>query len=212
MANTICTSYSWILSKDIVAFHGTSVNCLNEILAGGKFDSPSYFSVVGSRLRRVLTESTRSKFEDGVPKHPEFTLNGAYNYARNHARSRAFYDFLYYEACLQDVLDQYQENHNNMFDEDGLDPTDRKILLGVARQLGHKPKETREKLEAGLKRRGVIIGIHEDFFGGKTTDDFDFNGGDISYPKYGRQTDGVSSEFIGSIYVATREERALLGV
>mgnify|MGYP001564740084 CR=1 FL=1 len=82
----------------------------------------------------------------------------------------------------------------------------------IAKDLGHKPKDIKEKIETGLKRRGVIIGIHRDFFDGKIVTDFNFNGADINYPKLSEEKEGVGTEFIGSIRIATEQERRLLRI
>lgn len=208
---------NWILDKTIIAYHGTSVEGLNKILQSEKFKALVFLTVVKRRLGEVLPKNGRDKFDSHIFEEDDITLIGAYSYSKCYARTRAFYDFLYYNG-LSDVLKGWGEYYTEMFDfrNGPLKESAKDTLIKIGKELGHDPRKVQQKIYQGLRRRGAVVGIHRDFFLDKNLMDFDLDDSYMTYPdgiahpEYEEQNMGIETKFIGSIYIPTLKERGEL--
>ncbi|MBI4453414.1 hypothetical protein HY636_02115 [Candidatus Woesearchaeota archaeon] len=207
MKNRLLTLDEYILGKDNVLYHGTSIDALAKILKYGFFYQYSHFAGVLSRLKRVLSYETNNEWSFSCLEPYNYSLQGAYNYSKQIACYRAFYDFLYNNCSLADALDELGDDYENWFDDYKLKISLRRELEKIAVKKGHEKKSVKKNIDKALKRKGVIVGIHRDFFVDKQIDDFRFEAVYVEYPPYRKKGKGIDVKFISSIYIVTPEER-----
>jgi len=194
---------TWILDKDNVFFHGTSVESLKKILRRGRFYQGVNLTVAKTRLKRVLPED-HEKIEDLNRMNLENTLVDAYSIAKFYAKAKALHDYLRSSGGLADVLKSYNEPYDNWFfghNDGSISHLAWSQLLDIGKDLGHSAREIKLKVKQGLKRNGAVIGIHKSFLYDLTLKDFQLEGFYVIYPS------NLEIKSIGAIYVSTLDEK-----
>ena len=195
-----------ILRRGNIAFHGTSIECLNEIIRDGHLNPGSQFSYVKSRLEAIFSDGSRTALNN-IEHEPDFiTLHGAFSYGKDIARARSFYDFMNHEAGLADVLEAHDEEYENLFSEGRLNSYDRRRIIRIGLELGHNRAELQEKIDLAVRRRGAVIGISHDFFSDKEFKDFEFDSYCFSYPRDIKGEEVISTNYINAIYIPRSSE------
>lgn len=210
----------WILGKDILFFHGTSIECLEQILKQGSFAAPSHFSVVKSRLMPLLTEKEQRSAEECFDVPSVVTLTGAYTHSKFYSWSKAFIDYLMHKCGLSEVMDEFFETtecagediciHEQLINDVGaLKRGIRTKIITTAKKYGHKEDKVRYDINQALERKGAVLGIHRDFFAGKRLRDFSSDFCEMIYPyEFAKEPiPGLPAEFICSVYIPREAER-----
>ncbi|MCX6774469.1 MAG: hypothetical protein NTY99_00040, partial [DPANN group archaeon] len=190
---------TWILDKDNIFFHGTSVESLKKILRRGRFYQRVNLTVAKTRLNKVLPED-HERIEDLNRMNLENTLVDAYSIAKFYAKAKALHDYLRGPGGLADVLKSYDEPYDNYFfghNDGSISRLAWNQLLDIGKDLGYSAREIKLKVKQGLKRKGVVIGIHRSFLDDLTPKDFQLEGFYVIYPS------NLETKSIGAIYVST---------
>lgn len=204
----------WILAKDILFFHGTSIECLEQILKEGCFAAPSHFSVVKSRLMPLLTEKEQRSAKKCFDVSSVVTMTGAYTHSRYYSWSKAFVDYLTQKCGLSEVMEEFYETNECIYEQ--IMNNNGTLIRGVktkiiatAKKHGYKEDKVRYDINQALERKGAVLGIHRDFFAGKRLRDFSSDFCEMIYPNEFTKEPipGLPAEFICSVYIAREAER-----